>query len=80
MFKYFFAFKNGKEISAKMDIDIDFHSLDWGLIVFDDLLINMDELIYITKTVINTSPIGESSLTDLSKIDPIESEGKAYET
>lgn len=74
MFKYLFSFKNGKEISAKTDIDIDFHSLDWGLIVFDDLLINMEELIYITKTVINTSSNGESSLTDISKIDPIGSE------
>lgn len=74
MFKYFFAFKNGKEISFKTDIDIDFHTLEWGLIAFDDLLINMDELTYITRTVINTSSNGESSLTDLSKIDPIGSE------
>lgn len=51
MFKYCFAFKNNCVISFESKIDIDFHKIKMGdAIAFNNLWINTNEVIRITKT------------------------------
>lgn len=50
MFKYNFAFKNNSVISFESEIDIDLHKIEMGeAIAFDNLWINTNEIIRITK-------------------------------
>ena len=50
MFKYNFAFKNNSVISLESDMDIDLHKIKTGeAISFDNLWINTNEVIRITK-------------------------------
>ena len=51
MFKYCFAFKNNCVISFDSEIDVDFHKIKIGdAIAFNNLWINTNEVIRITKT------------------------------
>lgn len=51
IYTYVFKFKNGEEIAISSEIDVDLHKLAdlRGYLAFDDILIDLSEVLYLRK-------------------------------
>lgn len=49
IYTYVFKFKNGEEFSFNSEIDVDLYRLTKGYLAFDNLLIDLSEVLYLRK-------------------------------
>lgn len=49
IYTYVFKFKNGEELTFNSEIDVDLHRLIKGYIAFDNILIDLSEVLYLRK-------------------------------
>lgn len=49
IYTYVFKFKNGEELTFNSEIDVDLHRLTVGYLAFDNLLIDLSEVLYLRK-------------------------------
>lgn len=58
IYAYVFKFKTGEVLNIKTEIDVDLHNLGGGYLAFDDILIDLSEVLYLRKFVYNTDKGG----------------------
>ena len=49
IYTYVFKFKNGEELTFNSEIDVNLHRLTNGYLAFDDILIDLSEVLYLRK-------------------------------
>ena len=49
IYTYVFKFKTGEVLNIKTEIDVDLHKLDGEYLAFDNLFIDLSEILYIKK-------------------------------
>lgn len=51
IYTYVFKFKNGEELTFNSEIDVNLHRLTKGFLAFDDILIDLSEVLYLRKLI-----------------------------